>query len=113
METARALLRSRRYQYVVFFCHLALEKHLKGLVALAIDGVPPRIHNLTLSADKAGLELPSEQREFFERLNALAMEARYPVRNLQFSRDLAQETFDRANEALQWLAQQKPSKVSS
>jgi HEPN domain-containing protein len=32
-ETAGAMFRSKRYLYVVFFCHLAIEKTLKGLFA--------------------------------------------------------------------------------
>ena len=31
LETADAMLKSRRYLYVVFMCHLALEKTLKAL----------------------------------------------------------------------------------
>jgi len=29
-ETAEAMLRSDRMVYVVFFCHLSIEKHLKS-----------------------------------------------------------------------------------
>jgi HEPN domain-containing protein len=34
LETARHMLKTGRYLYVVFMCHLALEKTLKAHVAL-------------------------------------------------------------------------------
>ena len=33
MQTAEAMFESKRYLYVVFMCHLALEKTLKALYA--------------------------------------------------------------------------------
>lgn len=38
LETADAMLKSRRYLYVVFMCHLALEKTLKALYTVSPKG---------------------------------------------------------------------------
>jgi len=46
LETARALLKSRRYLYVLFMCQQALEKLLKALVTARTEPFPLRSHNL-------------------------------------------------------------------
>lgn len=46
VETAEHMLTTGRYIYVVFMCHLAIEKALKALVCVATNASPPRIHDL-------------------------------------------------------------------
>lgn len=46
LDTAQAMLDSRRYMYAVFMCHLAVEKALKALVVKRTGDTPPRTHNL-------------------------------------------------------------------
>jgi len=46
LATAEAMLKSRRYLYVVFMCHLAMEKTLKALYAEIRSKMPPRTHDL-------------------------------------------------------------------
>ena len=49
-ETARHMLATERYLYVIFLCHLALEKILKAHVAEVIQDVP--IKTLDLSGQE-------------------------------------------------------------
>ncbi len=46
LETAKAMFQTARYVYVIFMCHLCLEKLLKGCVVEFADRFPPQIHNL-------------------------------------------------------------------
>ena len=46
METARHMLETGRYLYVVFLCHLALEKTLKAHVTEKTQTVPFKTHDL-------------------------------------------------------------------
>jgi HEPN domain-containing protein len=46
LETARAMLQSGRFVYVLFCCQQAVEKMLKGVIAKTTGEMPPRIHNL-------------------------------------------------------------------
>ena len=51
LETARALLESRRYLYVLFMCQQSLEKLLKAHVMARTAEFPPRIHSLVRLAE--------------------------------------------------------------
>ncbi len=57
LETAEHMLRTGRYLYVVFMCHLAIEKTLKALVCEATNASPPRIHDLQRLAALANVTL--------------------------------------------------------
>ena len=78
--TAKAMLKSKRLLPMGFFCHLAVEKSLKAVIAKNTDDVPPRIHNLLRLADQATLtkKLSETQINLLERLNPMQIEARYP-----------------------------------
>jgi len=81
LETARAMLQTKRYLYVGFICHLVIEKMLKACYADAGRGIPPKIHNLRKLATMTGIydRMSSEQRDFIDRLEPLNIEARYPA----------------------------------
>ena len=95
LETAKALLESRRYLYVLFMCQQCLEKLLKAQVMARTVELPPRIHGLVRLAELAALNLSKEEREFLERLSLYYIQSRYPpdIQNLtrKVSRSLAVE----------------------
>lgn len=95
LETARALLGSRRYLYVLFMCQQSLEKLLKAHVMARTVEFPPRIHSLVRLAELAALNLEERERGFLERLSLYYTQSRYPpdVQNLtkKVSRSLAVE----------------------
>lgn len=84
LETARALLRSRRYLYVLFMCQQSLEKLLKAHVMARTVEFPPRIHSLVRLAELAALNVSKEERGFLERLSLYYIQSRYPpdIQNL-------------------------------
>lgn|SRR5574337_1035342 len=93
LETARALLKSRRYLYVLFLCQQSLEKLLKAHVVSRTVQFPPRIHSLVRLAELAEINLSEEERGFLERLSLYYIQSRYPpdIQNLtkKVSRSLA------------------------
>jgi HEPN domain-containing protein len=82
IETAKAMLQTKRYLYVGFMCHQTVEKALKAVVArdCSEGEIPPKIHHLLKLADRAGLfqKMSAEQQTFIKELNPLNIEARYP-----------------------------------
>jgi HEPN domain-containing protein len=78
LETARALLESRRYLYVLFMCQQALEKLLKAHVTALTGKFPPRIHSLVRIAELADLELSDAENGLLERLSLYYLQSRYP-----------------------------------
>jgi len=81
METAKAMHYSKRYLYVGFMCHQAIEKALKAYYVKAKNENPPYTHNLTLLAEKSGLyeKMTEKQKDFLDFLEPLNIEARYPT----------------------------------
>ncbi|MFH0962829.1 MAG: HEPN domain-containing protein [Planctomycetota bacterium] len=108
LETARAMLGSERYLYVLFCCQQAVEKGLKALIVGRSSNLPPRIHNLLRLAEEAGVELPDDQRRFFGELSAYYILSRYPEEigraGSPITRDVAAQTLRETEDAMRWLS---------
>ncbi|WP_322805430.1 HEPN domain-containing protein [Thermanaerothrix sp.] len=109
LETARYMLDSGRYLYVIFLCHLALEKMLKAHVCEATQTLPPKTHDLIYLARLANLSLPPDSLEFIGKINAVSVLARYPVDLQQSLRDyprpVAEAYYSQTVQVVQWLKQ--------
>jgi HEPN domain-containing protein len=79
METAVAMLQTKRYLYVGFMCHQVIEKIFKAVYSKYKEETPPYTHDLEYIALKGGFyEILSEQQQnFIGELNPLNIEARY------------------------------------
>jgi len=60
METARLMFAAGRFLYVIFLCHLTLEKVLKAHVSEVLQSSPVKTHDLIYLLKKSGLKLPQE-----------------------------------------------------
>lgn len=78
IETARHMLTTERYLYVIFLCHLALEKLLKAHVAEFTQSVPIKTHDLIYLVKKCELELPEKYLDFIGKINTASIPTRYP-----------------------------------
>lgn len=98
-----------RYLYVIFLCHLALEKNLKALVAETIEELTPKTHDLLLLATKAEISLPKDFREFIGALNNASVVTRYPsdLENLvkAYNKEVANTYLNKTREIVAWLKQ--------
>ena len=97
-QTARAMLETRRFLYVGFMCHQAIEKALKAvLVARDPEGELPYIHKLMRLANLSGIsgEMSEEQLSLLDVLSPLNIEARYPRHRERLLASLTPERCER------------------
>jgi HEPN domain-containing protein len=78
IETARHMFATERYLYVIFLCHLALEKLLKAHVAEFAQTAPIKTHDLIYLVKKCELELPETYLDFIGKINTASIPTRYP-----------------------------------
>ncbi|MBU1671697.1 MAG: HEPN domain-containing protein [Actinobacteria bacterium] len=107
LETARAMLDSSRYLYVLFCCQQALEKILKAIIVKRSGDMPPRIHNLMRLAEKGQIVLSDERADFVRELSAYYIQTRYPEELAQLLSDvdeeMARRILEQAKELFSWL----------
>jgi HEPN domain-containing protein len=80
LETAEAMLQSKRYLYVGFMCHQTIEKAFKAYYTKLKSETAPSTHSLSYLANQGDFyESFSEmQKEFIDQIEPLNIEARYP-----------------------------------
>ena len=107
LETAQAMLKSKRYLYVLFCCQQAVEKMIKGLIAKRTNELPPRLHHLMRLAEAAGLEVNEERARFLRELSAYYFQTRYPEEIAEMSTQVKAETarlvLKQTEEVIEWL----------
>ena len=93
LDTAIAMLQSKRYLYVGFMCHLAIEKIFKAFYTKLRQETPPFKHSLSYLAKTGGFyELFSEkQKDFIDQIEPLNIEARYPSHKERLLKSLSKE----------------------
>jgi len=107
---AQAMLDSKRYLYVGFMCHQAIEKALKAIfVRDCSPETLPYIHNLAKLADTSGIytKMTDEQKDFLDELGPLNVEARYPEEKDKFfarmTPDYCESLLSMTKELFEWL----------
>ncbi|HVC35583.1 MAG TPA: HEPN domain-containing protein [Chloroflexota bacterium] len=107
--TARELLTAGRYVYVVFFCHLAIEKLLKAHVAEVTNSLPPRTHDLVSLIRTAGLDVPGRYLQFIGTISGQSVSVRFPDEIVhtvsEYPELVVREYLRQTEEVLQWLTQ--------
>ena len=108
--TASALLKTRRYVYVLFMCQQCLEKILKAMVILETKKFPPRIHNLIRLAEAAGIGRDKIDFEFLDKLSFYYIESRYPDEHMrlykQVTKRLTESYYNNTRGIYRWLERQ-------
>ena len=108
-ETAKAMLQSKRYLYVGFMCHQAVEKILKAYYVFTKDSQSKFTHRLTYFTETTGLEklLSDKQKLFIDELEPLNIEARYPtykdklLKTLNFEK--CRNILENTEEFIRWI----------
>lgn len=94
LQTARAMLETRRLLYVGFMCHQTIEKTLKGIfVTRKPEEELPYIHKLVRLANLSGIseEMSEGQLGLLDMLSPLNIEARYPLHKSKLMESLTVE----------------------
>ena len=112
METAKAMLKSKRYLYVGFMCHQAIEKIFKAYYSKLTSDIAPFTHNLSYLAKKGGFQdhFTEEQIDFIDELEPLNIEARYPAHKERLLKSLTHKRCDeiiaKSEQLQQWIKKQ-------
>ncbi|MBU0620169.1 MAG: HEPN domain-containing protein [Patescibacteria group bacterium] len=104
--TAQSLWNSKRYDACLFFCHLTLEKLLKGLVVERTQKAAPYIHDLAELLKITSI-LDKQQMKRMAVFTGFNMKCRYSNVKLAFyklcTREFTKPYFKEAEELILWL----------
>lgn len=110
LETAKAMLQTKRFLYVGFMCHQTVEKALKGLYVSRYSAEKlPYVHQLGRLSEAAGIvdELNADQKRLLAQLNPLNIEARYPGYRdallASLTSELSSQLIRETEDMLQWI----------
>ena len=90
LETADAMFITKRWLYVAFMCHQAIEKTLKAYWCATLPEDPPYTHSHKRLADGCGLysRMSKDQKDFINTVTNYNIEARYPEDKDEQDRDI-------------------------
>jgi len=116
LDTAEAMLNSRRWLYVVFMCQQAIEKLVKGLYVLYVNDSVPKSHNIRVIIEKYEILLPNkisdECYDLLDNLTIHYLNGRYADYKQKLSERLNEQTatdlFNQSKEVFAWLLTLKP-----
>lgn len=78
ITTARQMFKTGRYVYVIFMCHLAIERSLKAIVCEKMNKLPPKTHDLIYLINQSQVKLPDDLLDFVGMINNAGVVTRYP-----------------------------------
>jgi HEPN domain-containing protein len=105
---------TKRYNYCLFFCHIAIEKMLKGLAVQNTGSVAPLTHNLLDLLKSARIEIDLDRLSQITEINTFNIRARYDDFKRSFYKkataEYTTEYFSYAKEIFLWLESQYQNK---
>jgi HEPN domain-containing protein len=107
IKTAEVLLENSRLLPALFYCHLVLEKGLKGAFVKSKGENVPKTHNLLYLAESSKLPFGSEELEFFGVLMTYQITGRYPdTFDIEPEFNRVEEYFGKTKEIFAWIRKQ-------
>lgn len=109
LDTAQAMMDTKRYLYVGFMCHQVIEKILKAYWAKVLVEPPVKTHSLSKLIEKTDLEgqMSQDQIDFIDTLEPLNIESRYPSYKQQIAQGLnqniCQNILDKTRDLHLWI----------
>ncbi len=108
LDTARRLIRGKKYVHAMFFLHLAVEKILKGLYINQNKEDSPIGHNLQKLAEKLkDIAITADNQRILAQISAFNIAARYDDYKQSFYRacteKFAKEYMKKGKELILWL----------
>lgn len=109
LETAKAMLKSKRFLYVGYMCNQVIEKMLKAYYVKTKNAQPPYTHKLIRLAEGSNLYklFSDEQKDFLDIISPLNIEARYPTQKQDLLESLSKERcvniIKRTEELMLWI----------
>ena len=110
MAVARNLFKLKRFHYSLFFCHLALEKIIKGLVFKKTHKHPLPIHNLVKLVQQAKIDFNQQRTKELEEITTWNIQARYDSVKRDFykkaTKEFTQKWLERVEGLFRWFQKQ-------
>ena len=109
LETADAMLKSKRYLYVGFMCHQTIEKVFKAYFLRKRNETAPFSHSLSYIAKMGDFyeEFSENQKDFIDQIEPLNIEARYPSYKERLLKSLTEkksrEIIHETKQLQQWI----------
>jgi len=111
LTTAGHMFNTGRYLYVIFMCHLCIEKLVKAIVHEKTEKLPPKSHDLIYISNIAEIQFPEDLLDFIGKINNASIVTRYPEDLSKvisaYPKDVAMEYLDKTKEVMNWLKQDK------
>ncbi|MCL2199232.1 MAG: HEPN domain-containing protein [Defluviitaleaceae bacterium] len=116
LDAAQAMFETGRWFYVLFMCQQAVEKLVKGVYSLYVEGNVPRTHNIEMLAnrieDSSDILFDEDKYRLFQTLSKYYMADRYPdflsTAGALVDKDEAEDIHNRTKEVFAWLLTLKP-----
>ena len=112
LKTAESLLKDKRYIYVAFMCHLAIEKALNAILSEMFQELPPYTHNLNRLIELGNIVLPEDYRLFINKINLQSVPTRYPEDFMkiskEFNRNITEQYLIQTKGIVRWLKRNIP-----
>ena len=109
LTTAKQMLKTGRFVYVIFMCHLAIEKALKGIVCEETNKVPPKTHDLIYLINLGKIVLSGDLLDFIGVINNAGIVTRYPedLSKLisSYPKEITQKYLDKTLEVIKCIKQ--------
>jgi HEPN domain-containing protein len=109
LRAAKRNLDTRTYVYVIFLCHLTIEKLLKSCITEFTETFPPPIHDLNKLSRLARIQFPDDFAQFVSEMAQKSVPTRYPESLKAFNRKDAEQTLQQTRKVAQWLEQELKS----
>lgn len=109
LETAKIMLKGKRYLYVGFMCNQVIEKIFKAYYVKTKNEQPPYTHKLIRLAEESNLykAMSEEQKDFLYLVSPLNVEARYPTQKKEIFEALSEskckDIIGKTEEMVKWI----------
>lgn len=107
LDTAEKLFVSKKYHHALYFCQLAVEKYLKGMIVSRLDKPVKHTHDLILLSQQLNIDVSADHLEQLRNITKFNLEARYDTYKREFykkaTREYAKEWLKITQDLLLWL----------
>lgn len=107
IKTAKHMFDTKRYPYVLFMCHISIEKLLKGIYVKENGKHSFYTHNLVELAKKVEIDFSEDQKKLLAELSGFNIEARYPEWKSNFyktaTRSFTEKYYKQTKKFYLWL----------
>ena len=114
-KVATGLFKLKHYPQSLFFCHLSLEKLLKGLIVKHTKQNPPFSHDLEKLAILTSFEIKKREVDILNEISSFNIAGRYGDEKFEFykkfnKKDISQKYLNLTKELTIWLKKESQKK---